>query len=185
MSTSVTLRPIRPEDEPFLYKVYASTREEELAPVGWSDSEKEAFLRMQFNAQHRYYQEQFPDANYDVILFKKKPAGRMYVHRRFDEIRIVDIALLSEYRNAGIGTGLLKALLAEAAVEDKPVRIHVEKQNPALRLYQRLGFVKTHDSDAYLLMEWTPSEAHGADRAQIERPDRSKKRLRPAERRKP
>jgi len=68
----------------------------------------------------------------------------------------VDLALLPPHRNAGIGTAILRDLLAEAAVAQKPVRIHVEKFNPALRLYARLGFAPTEDKGVYLFMKWSP-----------------------------
>jgi ribosomal protein S18 acetylase RimI-like enzyme len=154
MDAPVSLRPAGPEDEAFLYRVYASTREEELAVVDWSDEQKEQFLKMQFNAQHTYYHEHYPDADYDVILRNGDAVGRLYVHRRPDEIRIVDIALLPECRNAGVGTALLEDLLSEGAAAQKPVRIHVEKMNPALRLYERLGFSVLEDKGVYWLMEW-------------------------------
>jgi ribosomal protein S18 acetylase RimI-like enzyme len=154
MSGAVTLRPCRPDDEAFLYRVYASTREDELAPLDWDQAQKEAFLRMQFTAQHRFYHEQFPDAAYDLVLRDGQPIGRLYVDRRPDEIRILDIALLTEERQAGIGSALLRELLAEAAQARLPVRIHVELYNPALRLYRRLGFVDAGTTGVHLLMEW-------------------------------
>ncbi|MGA1790009.1 MAG: GNAT family N-acetyltransferase [bacterium] len=156
MKDNISLRPIIPEDKDFLYLVYASTREEELAPLGWNSDEKEKFLRMQFNAQHRFYQERFSNAEFQVICLDSRPIGRLYVDRRGDEIRIVDIALLPEYRNSGIGTSLLEALLAEAARKGLPVRIHVEHFNRALHLYKRLGFVISGENGVYYLLEWTP-----------------------------
>jgi GNAT superfamily N-acetyltransferase len=159
MKPSLALRPIRPDDEAFLYRVYASTRAEEMAVVPWTEAEKTAFLRMQFAAQHRYYQEQFPDAAFDVILCDGRPVGRLYVHRRADEICIVDIALLPEHRGAGLGSALLGELLAEADRAGKPVRIHVERFNPALRLYQRLGFRHAGDTGVYFLLERPPGAA--------------------------
>jgi ribosomal protein S18 acetylase RimI-like enzyme len=138
----------------FLYRVYASTREEELAVVPWNAEEKETFLRMQFNAQHQHYQQHFPDAAYSVILVDDTPAGRVYLHRRSDEIRIVDIALLPDYRSKGIGSELLSDILAEGKQTNLPVRIHVERFNPALRLYERLGFQQIGDQGVYYLMEW-------------------------------
>src|SRR5207249_2331165 len=140
MDRTITFRPIGPADGKFLYDVYASTRTEELSIVPWSEPEKATFLRMQFDAQHRYYQEQFATAAYDIILVDAQPAGRLYVDRLPDEIRIIDIALLPAFRNAGIGSKILRDLLAEGDYTGKPVAIHVEKMNPALRLYQRLGF---------------------------------------------
>jgi GNAT superfamily N-acetyltransferase len=154
---TVTLRPITPDDLPFLYRVYASTREEELALVDWEPAQKEAFVRMQFTAQHRFYQEQFPAASYQVVLTGDQPVGRLYLDRRAEEICIVDIALLPEARNGGIGTGLLKDVLAEADRAGKPVRIHVEQFNPAQRLYLRLGFQKIGETGVYFLMERPPN----------------------------
>ena len=152
----ITLRPIRPEDEGFLFDVYASTRLDELAALGWSEAQREAFLRMQFRAQHQSYLAQFPMADFTIILHDERPIGRLYIERRADEIRGIDIALLPEYRQAGIGTAILQDLLAEAARDGKPFRIHVEKLNRAQRLYERLGFTTLDDDGAYRFMEWRP-----------------------------
>jgi ribosomal protein S18 acetylase RimI-like enzyme len=73
-----------------------------------------------------------------------------------EEIRIVDIALLPEYRGMRIGTRLLRALISESEESGKPLSIHVERFNPALRLYERLGFRQKADKDVYLLMERLP-----------------------------
>ena len=162
MDKAITLRPIEPDDEEFLYRVYAGTREVELAQVDWDAGQKEAFLRMQFTAQHQYYQEHYAGAAFQVILADGRPAGRLYVARWPDEIRIVDIALLPEHRNAGIGTALLKDLLAEGARAGKPVSIHAERFNPALRLYERLGFTSIVDKGVYLLLEWAPAARSAA-----------------------
>jgi ribosomal protein S18 acetylase RimI-like enzyme len=158
---AIRLRAIRPEDEAFLYQVYASTRAEELAPLGWEEAQKEAFLRMQFRAQHCYYHDQFPLASYQVILRGECSIGRLYVDRRADKISILDIALLPEHRNAGLGSALLRGVLAEAAQAGKPVRIYVECFNPALRLYERLRFSRVGDTGVYFLLEWHPATAPG------------------------
>jgi len=132
MNATLSLRPARSEDEEFLYQVYANTREEEMAQTGWDEAQRESFLRMQFNAQHAYYHEQFPDAQYSVILSGDGPVGRLYVDRRDDEIRIIDIALLSEHRRNGFGGTLLGELIEEATATGKLIQIHVERNNPAL-----------------------------------------------------
>lgn len=157
MRGTITLRPVQPDDLEFLYRVYASTRQEELAPVDWSGEEKEGFLRMQFTAQHAYYQEHYADGQFLVVLVEGEPAGRLYVARWPEEIRLIDIALLPEYRGKGIGTGLLRDLFAEAEAAGKSVTIHVERFNPALRLYERLGFRCVADKGVYLFMEWRPT----------------------------
>jgi ribosomal protein S18 acetylase RimI-like enzyme len=156
---SVTLRSIRSDDEAFLLKVYTSTRLDELAPLGWSTDQTAAFLTQQFTAQHTHYLTHYPDADFQVILLDGQPIGRLYVARLDDELRVIDIALLPAYRNAGIGSRLLKELLAEASAAGKPARIHVEKFNPALRLYERLGFAPIADRGVYWFMEWSPHDA--------------------------
>jgi len=153
MAREIGLRPITADDSEFLYRVYSSTREEELAPVGWDESEKEVFLRMQFDAQHSFYMNRFQQATYDVVLVDGEPVGRLYVDRRDDEIRIIDIALLAEHRRKGIGSSLLTAIMAEADGAGLPVRIHVERNNPALGLYHRLGFDEIGDQGVYYLLE--------------------------------
>lgn len=153
---TITLRPIAPTDEPFLARLYASTRADEMAMVPWDAAQKQAFLAMQFEAQHTFYQREFRDASFDLVLLHNEPIGRLYLHRRADEVRIIDIALLPTYRNRGIGGAFMRAILAEAARAGLPVRIHVERTNPALRLYWRLGFRHVADNGIYFLMEWVP-----------------------------
>jgi ribosomal protein S18 acetylase RimI-like enzyme len=151
---AISFRPVVPDDQELLYRIYASTRTEELAPVPWSDEMKESFLRMQFRAQSADYAANYPDAEFLIILLDGEPAGRLYVHRRPDEVRIVDIALLPERRRTGAGGAILRDLQTAAAADGKPLRIHVERFNPALHLYERLGFRRTGDDGVYFLMEW-------------------------------
>ena len=155
MPVAVTLRPTRwPEDESFLRELYASTRAEELAQVPWSEEQKAQFCAMQFTAQHHHYEKYYPEASRHIIEHGTVPAGRLYVDRTPQEIRIVDISLLPAHRGAGVGTKLLRGLQDEAALAGKALSIHVEKFNPALGLYQRLGFQVREDKGVYLLMEW-------------------------------
>lgn len=155
---SIALRPVQPDDQEFLYEVYASTRQMELAQLDWDHAQKTAFLTMQFQAQDRYYHQEkiYEGAEFQVILYNGTPAGRLYVHRRAKEIRIVDISLLPAFRNLGVGTTLLNELTHESQVSSKPVRILVERFNPAANLYHRLGFIETQQGDVYTMMQWTP-----------------------------
>ena len=155
---AITLREANQDDQGFLFLVYASTRTEEMALVDWGGVQKEAFLRMQFQAQDAYYKENYLGAEFQVILYQNKPAGRLYIHRKNDEIRIIDITLLPEFRNQGIGTTLFNEIREEARKSHLPVTIHVERFNPAQRLYQRLGFRLKEDKGVYLLLEYVPLE---------------------------
>jgi ribosomal protein S18 acetylase RimI-like enzyme len=159
MHNKIDFRPISEKDQTFLYSLYASTREAEMAQTGWTNFEKENFLRQQFVAQHAFYMEQFSNAQFQIIQIENKPIGRLYIDHRKDEIRLIDIALLPEYRNQGIGNALLKDIIKDAAKANKPVRIHVERYNPALHLYERLGFVRIGDTGVYYLMEKIPTGA--------------------------
>ena len=155
---SLSLRPVSPDDEGFLLRVYASTRAEEMALVPWNEEQKQAFVEMQFNAQKESYAQQFPEAEYHVILHDGDPAGRLTVARSEKRILLIDISLLPAYRNLGIGSELIRDLKAEAQRTGKPLRLDVENFNPAHRLYERLGFKKIDEAGFYLQMEWRPGE---------------------------
>jgi ribosomal protein S18 acetylase RimI-like enzyme len=156
---SVALRRVNVSDEQFLFQVYAGTRQEELAQVGWSESQKHSFLEMQFQAQRRYYESEYPGAEFQVILAGGQPVGRLYVHRREKEIRIMDLALLPSHRRQGMGTKLLKEILAEGEKSGRRVTIHVEIFNPALRLYEVLGFRQIASNGVYHFLEWKPDNS--------------------------
>ena len=151
----VHLRPITEADLPFLERVYASTRTDELAQTDWSESQKQAFLSFQFRAQHHHYTTQYDHPELLVIERNGVAVGRLYLHRRPGDLRIVDIALLPEARGTGLGHALLESLQKLADGEGRTVSIHVEQMNPAMRLYERLGFRKTGEHGVYHLMEWS------------------------------
>ncbi|MEZ4771043.1 MAG: N-acetyltransferase [Caldilineales bacterium] len=158
MTPITTLRPITDNDDAFLYHLYASTREEELAVLDWTPQQKEAFLVMQFRAQHTFYKQEFAGSSFDIIELAGQPIGRLYVDRRPDEIRIIDIALLADCRGQGIGSRYLAAMQDEGRARGLPIRIHVESNNPAMSLYRRMGFRKIESNGVYWLMEWQPGD---------------------------
>ena len=147
-----------PEDEPFLMQVYASTREEEVA--GWDDLQKGIFLNMQYKLQKADYEMKYPESKHDIILLDGVAVGRMWVDRTNpEELRGIDIAILPEYRNSGVGFTLIQELLDEASAANKPFRIHVTNFNRAIRLYERMGFVKTGETPPiHISMEWRRPE---------------------------
>lgn len=163
MCIVVKLKPADVDDAAFLFDVYASTRADEMALVKWDDEQKRDFLRMQFDAQQKYYRERFPDTAFQVVLSGDRGVGRLYLYRSTRELHILDIALLPEYRNSGIGTTVLRELLAEASVTGKFVSIYVERANRALRLYERLGFVRAGASQLHYLLEWRGPPLRGSD----------------------
>ncbi len=154
--TEPRLRPVVNDDRAFLVDLYASVREPELALVPWDEGLKRAFVDHQFAAQDAHYREHYPGATFDVIEVDGEPAGRLYVHRGPSDIRIMDIALTPAFRGRGIGTGLLRTLIAEAEESGRKLSIHVEMNNPARPLYDRLGFDEAGEFGVYVLMRRAP-----------------------------
>lgn len=152
------LRPETDDDLPFLRALYGSTREDELKPLDWSPEQKQAFLAGQFDAQRRHYRNYFPDCNFDILEHDGVAAGRLYLDVRKRRLHIIDIALMPEWRGKGFGTAMLEALQAEGRRDGRTVGIMVEKFNPAMRLYRRLGFTDVADHGVYLEMEWQPAQ---------------------------
>jgi ribosomal protein S18 acetylase RimI-like enzyme len=151
------LRPVTPADRPFLVDLYGSVREPELAHVPWDGATKRAFVEQQFAAQDAHYREHYPGATLDVVEVGGEPAGRLYVHRGRSDIRIMDIALAPAFRGRGIGSELLRGLIGEAQASGRRLSIHVEMNNPARRLYERLGFEPAGEQGVYLLYVKTAS----------------------------
>lgn len=160
----VRLRAVEPADEEFLLTVYATSRADEMALVPWGEEQKRAFVRSQFEAQHAQYVERFPDAEYSVILYRGNPAGRFWIGRTPEQIRLLDIAILPEFQNRGIGAALLNRLVAESERRALPLRHMVFKLNTAaLRFYGRFDFSQIDDVGAYIHMERVPASAAAPD----------------------
>jgi ribosomal protein S18 acetylase RimI-like enzyme len=157
----VGLRPVAPADAEFLLDVYADSRADEMALVNfWTDEQKRAFLRSQLDAQRGEYEARFPAADYQIILVEGERAGRLWVARTAEQIRLLDIAILARFRNRGVGTLLVRALMDEAAERKLPLRHFVFQLNAdALRFYERLGFRQTGEFQGYLMMEFAPGAA--------------------------
>jgi ribosomal protein S18 acetylase RimI-like enzyme len=153
---AITLRLSTDADYDFMRVLYHSAREEEMKHFPLTDEQKTQFLDWQFDCQWNHYRDHYPSCDRRVIEIDGQPVGRLLVDRWPEEIRVVDIALLSEWRGAGIGSMLMSEVLEEGRASGKKVSIHVEVFNPAQSLYQRLGFQQVATSGAYSLMEWIP-----------------------------
>src|SRR5262245_61191977 len=157
VTESVSLRAATPDDESFLFALYASTRAEEIAAWGWDEAQRNNFLRFQFMAQRQHYEMSYPQMDHEIILFNGTAAGRIMVFRSDHEIILVDIALLPEQRGLGAGTVLIQLLLEEARHTCKPLRLHVTKENRARRLYARLGLEIVEETETHFKMEYRPA----------------------------
>lgn len=153
---AIALRLSTQADYFFLRNLYASTRDEEMKQFPFDALQKRQFLDQQFAAQYQHYQLHYPTCERNIIEVDGKPVGRLWIDEWKDQIRLVDIALVPETRGMGIGTALVLEILERGRAAGKPVTIHVEAYNPALRMYQRLGFQKVDTNGVYYLMKWIP-----------------------------
>jgi ribosomal protein S18 acetylase RimI-like enzyme len=148
------LTPVTSNDEPFLFELYVSTRLLEVAAWGWDETAVNTFLKMQWAAQRRSYETQYPDATHHLIQYNDHPAGRIMVCNSPTEFILIDISLLPQFHNQGMGSTVIQSIQNEAQKAVKPIRLSVLKHNPARRLYERLGFREISDNELYEFMEW-------------------------------
>ncbi len=163
MSAAFTLRPADASDEVFLFHLYASTRED-IASALPPGLQRELLLRMQWMAQRSDYAARYGQGRHQLVLVAGEPAGRLWVARGERELRLVDVALLPRFRGSGLGTALVRALQAEASEAGLPLRLSVARDNPARRLYARLGFTPVAGAVAgapSAAMEWVPGPRGG------------------------
>ena len=154
---NLTLRVQTAEDVVFLRRLYVSLRWDEVQRVPhWDDATRLAFLEDQHRLQHHHYSTHYARSDFLIIERDGEPVGRLALDRgHAHDLRVVDIALLAKTRGSGIGTALLVAVQDEARSQGKTVSIHVEGENPARRLYARLGFREVEQEGPYWLMSWT------------------------------
>ncbi len=152
----MSLRPATEADEEFLHQLFASTRMDEFRFLLADETQVESLVRMQFNLQRQQYDAGYPEADHNIIIREGQPIGRLLVDESDEEFTLVDVALLAEHRNSGLGTYLIQQLLRRATNQGKRVRLHVLKSNPAQRLYERLGFSRVAEDGMYFEMLCEP-----------------------------
>ena len=137
------------DDRECLFEVFRNTRAPGDARPAHPESEREALLRARFNAREEQYREDYPLADFDVLTVDGEPAGNLYVDRGDDEFVIIDISLLPEFRNRGIGTAVIGRLVEEAGRLVLPVRALVRHHSRASRFWRRLGFERVGDDGTH------------------------------------
>ncbi|HEX7678929.1 MAG TPA: GNAT family N-acetyltransferase [Thermoanaerobaculia bacterium] len=160
--SGITLRPATDADYAFMRQLYGATRAEEMEHFPFDEAQRSIFLDQQFAAQFEHYSIHYPTCERNIVERDGTPIGRLWIDEWRDQIRIVDIGLTPECRGLGIGSGLLHEVLRRGTAAGKAVTIHVEAYNPALRLYQRLGFEKVDTNGVYFLMRWSPPQVKTA-----------------------
>ncbi len=157
MGKQLQIRPVTDRDLDFLINVFQSTRLDIMSAEYLPLAQREELVLSQYRAQHQHYQTHFPNADYGVIQLGNQRIGRLYLNRSGDEIHLIDISILPEFRGQGIGQTLIAAIQQEAKMHKKKVRLHVEKANRARRLYLRNGFRQTNETTTHFEMTWDPA----------------------------
>jgi len=152
----ITFKKIQEQDQEFITKVYRSTREKELDLTNWPEDQKHRFTIMQMIAQLTDYEKNYKGATYEMVLYKKKPAGRLYLWETNNEIRIMDLSLLPEFQGKGIGRDILAGIVQSAKQKKKIASLHVIHGHPSKRMYERVGFKKVSETATHEYMEYNP-----------------------------
>ena len=165
------LRSMTEVDMPFLYSLYASTREKEMAMTGWAEEQKLFFLNSQFQLQHNYYQSQFENAEFKIIEINNQPVGRLYYGWEDENLRIIDISLLPNFQRHGIGRNLMRELMELAKNREGNVLLYVDITNPVRSWYLRLGFVPMKNQNTahslYEQLQWSSRAPVNANNAEL------------------
>ncbi|HQU84920.1 MAG TPA: GNAT family N-acetyltransferase [Pyrinomonadaceae bacterium] len=147
--------PAAPSDELFLFDLYASTRQEEMSLVPWSDEQKNAFLTQQFQAQHNYYKSKYPTADFSILSVDGVQVGRLYTVEIDGVFKILDITVAPEKRNQGFGSYWLSEIIEKAKEQNISVQIYIETTNRSANLLSRFGFQPKDSDEVYQLWEFT------------------------------
>lgn len=157
MSAFPALVSITKSDEQFLTELYASTRAAEMAIAPWNEEQKRAFLKMQFEAQDRYYRERYPNASFEIIKLNDQSVGRFYHAELADQIRIIDLAFLPEHFDKKVFIELVERMMQKGEQAGKPVRIYLESLDPTVEIFVNLGFQKIDEHGIYFLWQYQPA----------------------------
>ncbi len=152
----ISIRPATDRDEPFLKQVHEAARLWEFEVLLQTGQEElyHKVVAQQYRSQLQSYEADFPQAHYAVIQWTDRPIGRLYLNYREDEVRVLDIGILPEYRGHGIGEIVLKGICIEAGLRRVPVRLHVHYLSRARAFYQSVGFRQTAEVLPHIAMEW-------------------------------
>jgi ribosomal protein S18 acetylase RimI-like enzyme len=154
LAMNVTSRPLTNEDEPFVRGLIFAIAGAELGAAAWPEALRDSLLDMQYRARKQSLQQNFPSAEQEILLLDTEPAGWSVIDRSEDAIQLIDIAVATEMRGRGVATWRIRQLQAEAESAGRRLRLSVVVTNPAIELYQRLGFRRTGGDAVRHHMEW-------------------------------
>jgi ribosomal protein S18 acetylase RimI-like enzyme len=149
MIPSITRRAATEQDEGFLFALFRAVRLPEFAHAQLPPAQLDLLMNLQYSGQKATYGAQYPDGN-EIVLLDGEPIGRIWVYRGAAEHQLVDISLMPELRNRGIGAALLNEAIAGARAASVQLSCSVAVTNTgSLRFHQRLGFQITGGDEIY------------------------------------
>lgn len=154
-----TFRPTQPNDEDFLYKLFVSYRAADFVAAGLPDEMMATLLRQQFTVRHRGLPLLYPQARHDIIERHGQAIGQVVIDHQSDHIHLLEVAILPDHRNLGLGGAMVRALQDAATAAGVPIRLTVLPHSRAITLYRRLGFAETGWQGPQITLEWHPPAA--------------------------
>jgi GNAT superfamily N-acetyltransferase len=143
---NICLRPGKQSDYEFLWWLHCATMRTYVDAIwGWDEA-----------AQQRLFQERFDPARFQIVECDGEDAGYVSVERNEEFNFLSAIEVAPQVQNQGLGTSLIRDLQDEAAHRRVPLKLRVLQGNPARRLYERLGFVVTGETETHIMMSWQP-----------------------------
>ena len=142
-------------DSEFLFQLFEEIKIAELNIFNWPEQMRNQFISMQYNAFEKMIKNEYPKADDFIIIYNFQNAGRLQLNKDNSGLRIINISLLPDFRNLGIGSKVIKDLLSEADSKKRPVYLEVDKVNPAFNLYSRLGFEIYHQDEIKYSMKYS------------------------------
>jgi len=139
------LRPGTEADLPFLRRVHREAMRPHVEATWgtWDDA-----------AQYKRFLESTDPCAHDIVERDGVAIGCRWVREHPGEWELVRIYLLASAQGQGVGTELIGRLCADARAAGKVVRLRVLRTNPAQRLYRRLGFAISGETESHLEMRW-------------------------------
>ncbi|WP_297417475.1 GNAT family N-acetyltransferase [Clostridium sp.] len=151
----ISLQKVKLEESEFLLKIFKESNPELLYICGLGEEEKRVILLQQFTIETKQLMQIYPNAEFNIVMLNEEPIGKLYINYGKTADRIIEIALLEEYRGRGIGKELIEIVIKNAKKAGKNVRLQVAWFNQnAYGLYKKLGFQVIENKEVFFEMEY-------------------------------